>query len=72
LNTFVRVLMVIFGIALLAPGLCFLGFGGTFLTQMFNYFDAAGLAFSLVLFGIGVLITWGAVLLIINYSKPGK
>lgn len=65
-----RALAVILGLLLLAPGLCFLGFGGTFLASMFSYFDSSGLVFALVLLAIGALITWGAVLLIINYSKP--
>jgi hypothetical protein len=58
-----RVLAVIFGILLLLPGLCFLGFGVTFVV-------GRGTApFGLIELGIGGLITWGAVLLIINYSK---
>ncbi len=59
-----RVLAVIFGILLLLPGLCFLGFGLIFTVQ------GRGIApFGLIELGIGGLITWGAVLLIINYSK---
>ncbi|HZY50172.1 MAG TPA: hypothetical protein VFE64_10370 [Devosia sp.] len=60
-----RVLAVIFGVLLLLPGLCFLGFGASFT------FSGYGMtAFGLLELAIGGLITWGAVLLIINYSKP--
>ena len=59
-----RILAVILGILLLLPGLCFLGFGLFFAVQ------GHGIApFGLIELGIGGLITWGAVLLIINYSK---
>ena len=60
-----RVLAVIFGVLLLLPGLCFLGFGVGFT------FAGYGLTpFGLVELVIGGLITWGAVLMIINYSRP--
>jgi len=59
-----RVLAVIFGVLLLLPGLCFLGFGVTF---AFNGYGMTG--FGLIELVIGGLITWGAVLLIVNYSK---
>ena len=59
-----RVLAVLFGILLLLPGLCFLGFGVFFVA------NRGGWIFGLIELGIGGLITWGAVLLIINYSKP--
>jgi len=60
-----RVLAVIFGVLLLLPGLCFLGFGSSFT------FSGDGMtAFGLLELAVGGLITWGAVLLIINYSKP--
>jgi hypothetical protein len=58
-----RVLAVIFGILLLLPGLCFLGFGFTFAVDRYSW------PFGLIELAIGGLITWGAVLLIINYSK---
>ena len=58
-----RVLAVIFGILLLLPGLCFLGFGAIFTINNAWQFGLLELA-------IGGLITWGAALLIINYSKP--
>jgi len=63
-----RVLAVIFGILLLLPGLCFLGFGGMFVTSGFSAGGMGG--FGLVELLIGGLITWGALLLIINFSKP--
>lgn len=59
-----RVLAIIFGILLLFPGLCFLGFGVVF-TLSGNGMTGIGLVEAV----IGGLVTWGAVLLIINYSK---
>ena len=55
-----RVLAILFGILLLLPGLCFLGFG--------FYFTAAGgmglSPFGIIELVVGGLITWGAVALI--------
>jgi hypothetical protein len=58
-----RVLAVIFGVLLLLPGLCFLGFGLNFATSR------GAEMIGLIELGVGGLITWGAVLIIINYSK---
>jgi hypothetical protein len=53
-----RALAVIFGILLLLPGLCFLGFG-------FAFLGGSGMqAFGLVEVVVGGVITWGAIALI--------
>jgi len=54
-----RVLAIIFGILLLLPGLCFLGFGLMFASsgQGFNIIG-------LVEIVVGALITWGAIAMI--------
>jgi len=65
-----RVVAVIFGVLLLLPGLCFLGFGGTFTLSGVQYPQSGLAIIGLVEVLIGGLITWGAVLMIINYSKP--
>lgn len=71
--TVFRILMVILGVVLLAPGLCFLTFGAGFATSMGGpYFDATSLLIVLAMLAIGGLICWGAVLLIINYIKPRR
>ena len=62
-----RILAVIFGVLLLLPGLCFLGFGVLFASSGFHAGGMGG--FGLIELVIGGLITWGAVLMIINYSK---
>lgn len=59
-----RVVGVILGVLLLLPGLCFLGFGGTFVFNNYTW------TFGVIELVVGGLITWGAVLMIINYSKP--
>jgi hypothetical protein len=60
-----RILAVIFGVLLLLPGLCFLGFGLDFT------FSGDGMTlFGLAELVVGGLITWGAVAMIINYSRP--
>ena len=59
-----RILAVIFGILLLLPGLCFLGFGLFFAVQ------GHGIApFGLIELGIGGLISWGAVALLTSGSR---
>jgi hypothetical protein len=60
-----RVLAAIFGGLLLLPGLCFLGFGVGFT------FSGYGMTpFGIAELVIGALVTWGAVALLINSSKP--
>lgn len=59
-----RILAVIFGILLLLPGLCCVGFG-----LMFTFNGYGMTPIGLVETGVGALITWGAVLLIINYAR---
>jgi len=54
-----RALAIIFGILLLLPGLCFLGFGIAFAT------GGQGLTqIGLIELVVGALITWGAIALI--------
>ena len=65
-----RVLMVIFGVLLLLPGLCFLGFGGMFAFNGVTYPQSGLGGIGFIELVIGGLVTWGAVLLIINYSQP--
>jgi hypothetical protein len=58
-----RILAIIFGVLLLLPGLCFLGFGVTFATNRGSW------PFGLIELVIGGLITWGAVALIAGKSR---
>ena len=59
-----RVVAIIFGILLLLPGLCFLGFGLLFTVQGHGIEP-----FGLIELAIGGLITWGAVALLTSGSR---
>ena len=59
-----RVLAILFGIILLLPGLCFLGFGA-----MFTFTGNGMTEFGVIELVIGGLVTWGAVALFISGSK---
>ncbi len=54
-----RALAILFGVLLLLPGLCCLGFGLIFASG-----GQGGTAFGLIEMVVGGLITWGAVALI--------
>lgn len=54
-----RVLAIIFGILLLLPGLCFVGFG-----LMFAGGGQGFTVIGLVELAVGALITWGAIAMI--------
>jgi hypothetical protein len=60
-----RVLAVIFGILLLLPGLCFLGFGVGFTFSGGGGMTEIGVAEIVV----GGLITWGAVALLMSAGR---
>ena len=70
MNTFIRIIVALCGIALLLPGLCTLFFGGMFALDGFSAHDMYGLgALSIPWLIVGGLLVWGGWLVIAAAAK---
>ena len=73
MNTFIRIIVALCGIALLLPGLCTVFFGGMFALNGLSAHDMYGLgALSIPWLIVGGLLVWGGWLVIAAAAKRPK